>query len=28
VKTGYLAAGMVDWLDTAGVLTDLIAGVN
>jgi hypothetical protein len=28
VKTGYLSAGVVDWLDTAGVLTDLIAGVN
>lgn len=27
-KCGYLAAGLTDWLDTAGVITDLVAGVN
>jgi hypothetical protein len=25
---GYLAAGLTDWLDTAGVITDLVAGIN
>nr|UJQ85381.1 MAG: hypothetical protein 2 [Leviviridae sp.] len=28
VKTGYLAAACVDWLDTAGVITDLSSGIN
>lgn len=28
LEAGYLAAGAVDWLDTAGVITDLVAGVN
>lgn len=28
LKMGYLAAGVTDWLDTAGVITDLVAGIN